>query len=362
MRAVIIPAYQPDENLITIINQLWEAGITMIVVDDGSGREYASIFEQVSDVCVLLHHLQNKGKGSAIKTALDYIKQEMWDCTVVGIMDADGQHLTEDMIKLLKVAESCENTLVLGVREIGEKMPFRSRVGNQITRDIFQKLTGTAVSDTQTGLRAFSSNLIPGMLSVEGQRYEYEMNVLIMCARENIPIKQTEIHTIYRDRENTSSHFHPFLDSLRIYKNLIKFSLSSFSSFVLDYFLFSILMVFLPHTAMPVLFANVTARLTSACYNYSVNRRFVFHAQRRVETAASYICLAAAILLLNNIILEILVQSLQIPVLSAKLLTEGLLFVFSWLVQRHIIFRKKGVFLEDKGINIYEKAILVDNR
>lgn len=360
MRAVIIPAYEPDEGLLTIVNQLWEAEITMIVVDDGSGMEYDSIFEAISDVAILLHHPQNAGKGAAIKTALDYIQKEMWDCTVVGIMDADGQHLTEDMIKLLQAAEVSENTLVLGVREVGKKMPVRSRIGNQITRAVFQAFTGTAVSDTQTGLRAFSASLIPQMMEVEGQRYEYEMNVLVMCVKERVPIRQVEIHTLYRDRANTTSHFRPLADSFRIYQNLIKFSLSSLSSFVLDYLLFGLLMGILPHTAVPILCANVGARLVSAVYNYGMNCRFVFRTEKRFGTAVSYIGLAAAILVMNNVILEVLSQGLHLSVYPAKLLTEMLLFLISWLVQRNMIFKKAALSLENKGGRGYEKVILAD--
>lgn len=302
MPVVIIPAYRPDEMLVRITDRLWEYGCRIIVVDDGSGEEYRPVFNKVKDICVVLEHLENRGKGAAIKTALAYIKEkisqsdtfmrmrweevETWDNDVIGIMDCDGQHLPEDMMKLLAFAGTHRKALVLGVRNVGKEMPLKSRLGNQITRTVFRLVSGVKVSDTQTGLRAFGSKLIPKLLSVEGERYEYEMNVLMDFAKMGIPIEEVPIHTIYRDRENSTSHFRVIRDSVRVYGDILKFALSSLSSFILDYALFFLLMLFLPHTVFYTFLANITARIVSAFYNYSMNCRFVFYMNKRVSTAA----------------------------------------------------------------------------
>lgn len=181
MAVVIIPAFQPDQTVIGLVDQLWTLGYRVIIVDDGSDAEHQKVLDQVSDVAILLHHPVNRGKGAAIKTALSYIQKEMWDCDVVGIMDCDGQHLVKDMKKVLECTEHHREALVLGVRTL-EKMPWKSRIGNRITREIFHLLSGVKVSDTQTGLRAFSSDLINTMRMVEGKRYEYETNVLLATA------------------------------------------------------------------------------------------------------------------------------------------------------------------------------------
>ena len=134
--------------------------------------------------------------------------------------------------------------------------------------------------------------------------------------------------------------FRSFRDSARIYKDIIKFSLSSLSSFVLDYILFTAIMLIVPHTAGWVLGANVSARVISAMYNYSMNCRFVFREKRRLGTALQYFALAGFILIMNNLILEFFTQILDMSVYPAKLLTECMLFVMSWLIQNFIIFRK----------------------
>ena len=341
MSVVIIPAYKPDDILATITEQLWAYGCRIIVVDDGSGEEYQSVFDHIRDICVILHHPENRGKGAAIKTALSYVKEEMWESNLIGVMDCDGQHLTEDMMKLLEYSGTHRNAMVLGVREVGKDMPLKSRLGNQITRTVFRLASGVKVSDTQTGLRAFSSELLQKLLSIEGERYEYEMNVLMVLAKARIPIEEVPIHTIYRDENNSTSHFRAVWDSIRIYKDILKFTLSSFSSFILDYLLFSMLMIFLPHTAAIVLAANILARVVSAFYNYSMNCRFVFHTSKKASTAIEYFGLAGFILVMNNLILEVLVQFLGISVYPAKLLTEYVLFILSWLIQNRVIFKSR---------------------
>lgn len=341
MAVVIIPAFCPDRTLISITEQLWSFGYGIIVVDDGSGKDYQKIFEAVSDIAIILHHSENFGKGAAIKTALTYIKNEIWDSEVIGVMDADGQHSVKDMRRVLEFAGNHRKSLVLGVRTVGKDMPLKSRIGNRMTRMIFRFVSGVNVSDTQTGLRAFTSDMVTRLLSVEGKRYEYEMNVLIETAEKNIPILEVPVDTIYHDRNNSCSHFRVFEDSFRIYKDMLKFTLSSFSSFLLDYVLFVVFMLVFPHTAVFVLLANVSARIISAFYNYSVNCRLVFHTGRRIETAAEYFLLAVFILAMNSLMLNAFVQILHFSVYPAKILTECILFLMSWLVQKKIIFKKR---------------------
>ena len=262
----------------------WELENQIILVDDGSDKKYERLFWELGEKCIVLHHEENRGKGEAIKTALKYIKEELWECRVVGIMDADGQHLPDDMEKLLMKAAAEPMALNVGSRTIDRNVPWKSRMGNLITRRIFRMKTGVEVSDTQTGLRAFSTRLLDFMLDIEGERYEYEMNVLVTCAKANIPIIEVPIETIYHDKGNSCSHFRKVRDSVRIYRQLLKFSFVSFSSFLLD-----------------------------------------------------YVMLAGLILVLNNILLQIF-MAVYIPLYPAKILTECTLFLISWLIQKKLIF------------------------
>lgn len=338
---VIIPAYNPEENLNNIVNRIWELGNQVIVVDDGSDKSKEDIFCQLSETAIVLHHEKNKGKGAAIKTALRYIKENLWDCNVVGVMDADGQHLPDDMERLLMKAINKKNIMVLGVRNIGKDMPLKSRIGNLITRYVLNILGGVRVSDTQTGLRAFSSNLIDELLQVEGTRYEYETNVLLCCVKSGVSITEMTIKTIYHDKKNSCSHFHVFRDSFRIYRDILKFSMFSLSSFFLDYILFCIMMIFFTPASLHVFVANILARIISGSYNYLMNCKFVFHSRANTKTAMQYLLLAVCILAVNSIFLQTYTVLFHIPVFGAKILTEISLFIFSFLVQRKMIFQNK---------------------
>lgn len=337
--AVLIPAYQPDPILKELTAKLHSYHFQIVIVDDGSGASYQGLFRQLEKQCTVLHHKVNSGKGEAIRTGLRFLAEEMTDCSVVGVMDADGQHLPEDMRRVLVCASMHPHALVLGCRDTAQ-MPLRSRIGNRLTREIFYHLYHLKVTDTQTGMRAFSRSLIPLFISVDGSRYEYEMNMLAEAARQKIPVKEVLIHTIYRDPHNSTSHFHVIRDSFLIYKKLFLFSLSSLSGFVIDYSLFAILTLMLPKTSACLLTANVTARGISGFCNYHMNCRLVFHQEEKASTAWQYFLLASGILILNNIVLTAYTQALHIPVYPAKLLTEITLFLFSLAVQNNLIFRK----------------------
>ena len=332
----LIPAYEPNQVLMDLILQLKEKEFEIIVVDDGSGAEYAALFEKASVYATILTHAENKGKGSALKTGLFYIYQYYEEDCVVITVDADGQHDIEDVIKICENVQQYPDALVIGSRQFNEKVPLRSQFGNTVTRMVYRLSTGLNVQDTQTGLRAFHADRIPELLAISGERYEYEMNVLLEFARRQIPIQEIGIRTIYVDG-NTTSHFKALRDSYRIYKEIIKFSAASFCGFLVDYAMYSALFLITRNLR----FANITARVVSAAVNYNLNRKFVFKKEENaVASAVQYFLLAVVILAGNTVVLEFQVNFLGIHQMIAKILTECIFFTLSWLVQKCIIFRR----------------------
>ena len=350
---VVIPAYKPDERLWRLAGEVLEQGYRLIVVDDGGGADYLPIFEGLDPRVILLRHPENRGKGAAIKTGLAHLQDLVGDFDpnqppLVGIMDADGQHLTSDMARVFEGAAQNPHKLTLGVRVVGKEMPFRSRFGNSLTRSVFKLLTGAKVSDTQTGLRAFSVALIPEMLSVEGERYEYEMAVLTRVAHRHIGFHEVPIATLYEDRENSTSHFHVIRDSVRIYATLLKFAGSSFLSFLVDYGLFNLFVFLLSLVSIPFVdvyylaIANVAARIFSGCFNYYLNCRYVFGRKPTWQTAGQYFLLALVVLAVNTGILYLWNMIPGMPVAICKLLTEICVFFGNYVVQKKFIFKKKS--------------------
>lgn len=334
----VIPAYEPDEKMLAVIDDISSlTDFHIIVINDGSGKDKLPIFAEAAKKAIVLTHEVNKGKGRGIKTALEYIKEHEADTVGIVIADADGQHKVEDIIRVAEALKSSPDKLIMGCRRFSGKIPLRSKLGNNITKFVFSFAAGVKVSDTQTGLRGFSSKLIPFMLSVNGDRYEFEMNMLLECAREGIRFYEVPIETVYLGK-NESSHFNPIKDSWRIYKDILKFSCSSLLSFCVDYIFYSIFAMI----SGSVAFSNICARVISSVFNFSMNKKFVFKNKDRIaKTAAKYFLLAAFILAANTIMLELCVKYLIHNKYISKILIEVLLFFISWAAQKSFVFRKR---------------------
>lgn len=334
----VIPAYEPDEKMLAVIDDISSlTDFHIIVINDGSGKDKLPIFAEAAKKAIVLTHEVNKGKGRGIKTALEYIKEHEADTVGIVIADADGQHKVEDIIRVSEALKSSPDKLIMGCRRFSGKIPLRSKFGNNITKFVFSFAAGVKVSDTQTGLRGFSSKLIPFMLSVSGDRYEFEMNMLLECAREGIRFYEVPIETVYLGK-NESSHFNPIKDSWRIYKDILKFSCSSLLSFCVDYIFYSIFAMI----SGSVAFSNICARVISSVFNFSMNKKFVFKNKDRIaKTAAKYFLLAALILAANTIMLELCVKYLIHNKYISKILIEVLLFFISWAAQKSFVFRKR---------------------
>ncbi|MDO3412511.1 bifunctional glycosyltransferase family 2/GtrA family protein [Saccharibacillus sp. CPCC 101409] len=335
---ILIPSYEPDVRLLNLIVELQKYGLgPIVVVDDGSGPAYRGLFETAEAYgCTVLTHEVNLGKGRALKTGFRHIKQSGVFEPIV-CADSDGQHLPRDIQRVvLAIRNRQEAGIVLGSRKFSGKVPLRSRFGNSVTRGVFAVATGSKVHDTQTGLRGFSYSMLDWLCSIPGDRFEYEMNMLLTARREGYPISEVFIETVYLE-ENKSSHFRPLIDSFRIYLPILTFGASSAASALID---FTLLFVFQALTNNLFL-SVVLARLCSSVFNYSVNRKYVFGGTESSKIRRSlpkYFSLVALVLMMNYGLLYFYNETLIIPLVIAKLLTEASIFVFSFWAQRRFVY------------------------
>ncbi|MCC8356764.1 MAG: bifunctional glycosyltransferase family 2/GtrA family protein [Oscillospiraceae bacterium] len=334
----LIPAYEPGPELPELVHQARRAGLEPVVVDDGSGEAWRETFAQLRENAAVITHERNRGKGRAIKTGLAYIRENFAGSYVVVTLDADGQHNIGDALRVCQAAQEQPDALILGSRTLNRKdVPRRSRFGNAVTCLVYRLVTGLSIQDTQTGLRAFSSQLLPELAQIAGERYEYEMRVLLHCARRRIPVRELPIQTIYIDN-NAASHFSTVKDSCRVYGEILKFSASSFTGFLVDFGLFSLLVSLTGRLTV----SNVCARAVSASVNFTINRTLVFKSKEKLLSAAlQYFAMAAAILLANTLLLRLLADGLGLNRYIAKLGVELAMFSVSYFVQRKVIFRRR---------------------
>jgi glycosyltransferase involved in cell wall biosynthesis len=332
---VVIPAYQPDEKLRRLVVSLREqTDYDIVIVNDGSDKNCRPIFDSLEPYAKILHHTVNRGKGAALKTAFSYIYEQYPVDEGIVTIDADGQHLPGDIIRVCKAWEKTPEQLVLGSREFTGNVPFKSRAGNAITRFVFAISTGVKVFDTQTGLRAFGVFRIPMMLEMKGDRYEYEINVLLYATKHRIPIQEVKIATVYIEN-NKSSHFNPVRDAWRIYKMILMFVASSLIAMLIDYaavLIFSAVTKGLPQS---LLISVVAARVISSLANYFINCKLVFE-HRCIGSIVRYYLLVAGILAINYLMMFLITK--LIPIAVGKIIVELLLYPLSFYVQRKYVF------------------------
>ena len=334
---VMIPAYEPNEKLLLLIDEIGQnSNYRILIVNDGSAEGCRSIFQQAENKgCIVLSHETNEGKGAALKTAFSYIMDHLPDEDGVVCADCDGQHKWEDIQRITEALPTHQNTILLGSREFVGKVPLKSLIGNKITRSVFSFVSGYKINDTQTGLRGFSVDMLPWLLQVNGKRYEYEMNQLLEAKSAGYMVSSIPIQTIY-ENNNNGSHFHPVYDSIRIYLPILKFCFSSLSCGIIDLLLFFILNWLTGNLIMSV----IGARMISSFGNYLLNKKLVFKAKQyfHSKTIIKYYGLAVIILVGNFLMLEFFTHTSNLSLFTSKIFTEGILFMVSYYTQRHFIF------------------------
>ncbi len=298
----IIPAYEPPHSFIDYAKNLLKEIPNLIVVNDGSEQTYQEIFDEIAKIegCTLLSYPENHGKGYALKTAFEYCKQNFDSSFVFVTADCDGQHLIKDLLNVCKSAFNNPQALLLGARDFyAPNVPKRSKNGNIQTRRLFRFLYGMKLKDTQTGLRAFSYNLLDLLCKIKGERFEYEMNMLIQVNKKNIKIEETDITTVYEpkpDDVEKVSHYKTFTDSMRVLgvllKNLGWYFVSSVLSSVLDvvaFYLFTRFVFTGQNIALHSFLATISARVLSSILNFTFNYKFVFNGKSKKSIFKYYI-------------------------------------------------------------------------
>lgn len=347
---IIIPSLNPDNKLKKTVEGMLNTGFShILLIDDGSDSEHKKYFPEENESITVLTHKTNLGKGAALKTAFNYILDNVPDACGVITVDGDGQHTPEDTLKCADELEKKNGAVILGCRDFsGKDVPKRSRFGNKTTSFVFKLLCGISVSDTQTGLRAFPRSVLSELIKIKGERFEYETNMLLVLSRKGISFKEVKISTVYLE-ENASSHFRPIRDSIRIYHFILSFFMSSAISTVIDIVLFYILSRILSDAlgTATVLAATVPARAVSSFTNYIINKQKVFNSEKIENSVLKYYALAIPQMLVSALIVTILKSIFTAGSFVStiiKMIVDTILFFISYRIQNCWVFtdrRKK---------------------
>lgn len=346
---VLIPALKPSEKLLEVIAALTADSRVrrLILVNDGSPPEFDPVFSKAAEDAkvLLLKHAVNLGKGAALRTGMNqflYLEGAAEDVLVTA--DADGQHLPDDILAVGAKAMATPGELVLGSRAFAGEVPLRSRFGNSLTQWVFRLVIGRKVPDTQTGLRAIPVALMPLLLRLRTNGYDFETEMLVVAAREKVKISSVPIATVYIEN-NRGSHFNPLLDSMRIYFVFVRFLSSSFLTAIIDYLAFTTVLLL----GGAISWGIVTGRLLAGTANFVINKELVFRSRAPFWRALlGYAALVAALGAVAYAFISLLVTRLHWNPFVAKVAVEGLLLLGSFVLQRDIVFSNKLINTSDE--------------
>jgi glycosyltransferase involved in cell wall biosynthesis len=347
---IIIPAYQPGQELVKLIEELvFDPQQKIIVVDDGSTGRSRDIFDHLSrhsKQVEILHHAVNLGKGQALKTAFNhFLVRYATDHPGVVTADADGQHVTEDILQVCSALEKHPQAICLGSRILDADVPFKRRVGNKLTIQIFKLVTGVRLMDTQTGLRGIPTAFLSELLHSAETGYDFELDMLIRAARQGFQFLEIPIQTIYMEG-NRGSHFNYFRDSFKIYFVFLRFSMLSLATAAIDYLVFVIAFWFLHN----ILIGIILARLVAGTFQFTLGKIWVFKSSNKaIGEVVKYIALVFGLMVLSYGLITPMVTYLNLSPYISKVIAEGSIFLLSFAAQNILVYNSRSI--QDKNTN-----------
>jgi len=224
--SVVIPVFNEEVTIGNVVTRtkktLEQLGLSyeILVVDDGSVDKSAHVAQKLGAHVLKEAH---QGKGFALRSGFRHAKGEL-----VVTLDADGSHQPEEIPLVLRYLREDKADFVVGSRFFNSeanktKIPKINRAGNRMFNGLIGHLTGTKISDSQSGFRAIRSSLIKRMkLSSHG--YEVESEMLVKALRMGARVAETPISFV--QRTVGTSKLDPIRDGARILYAIIASYLS----------------------------------------------------------------------------------------------------------------------------------------
>ncbi|MBI4341805.1 MAG: glycosyltransferase family 2 protein [Candidatus Omnitrophica bacterium] len=206
---VIIPAFNAARTIGPLIRQIKPQGLAPVVIDDGSQDRTAAVAS--AEGALVISHLRNEGKGTALRTGFQYALRSSFDGVVT--MDSDGQHDPGEIASLIRAGEVQHAGIVLGNRMAnGAAMPRGRRVTNALMSSIISAMARQAIPDSQCGFRFIRREVLQAV-PLRAQRFEIETELLLGATAQRWKIVSVPVRSIYPAAHR--SHIHPVWDGLR---------------------------------------------------------------------------------------------------------------------------------------------------
>jgi glycosyltransferase involved in cell wall biosynthesis len=214
---VLIPAYNAQWTLGSVLKTIEPLKIDALVVDDGSSDETGRVASEHG--VQLLKHPLNLGKGSALRTGFQWILRR--DYQVVITLDADGQHDPADIPFLLNIFQNVKPDILIASRaaEFG-KMTFLRRFWNRLGVKAVARLCHSDITDSQSGFRLIRRGVLE-KVDLTTSRFETELELLIKACKKGFRVLSVPINTQKVDG-TASSHFRPVIDTWMVCKLFLR--------------------------------------------------------------------------------------------------------------------------------------------
>lgn len=343
---IIVPAYNPEiDSMLDFLAKMKDTFNNVVIVNDGGGKELHDFFQGLKDEGYdVISHSVRLGKGRALKSAINHALEKYPDTIGVITTHCNGVYSVRNLKRVAEEMRKDPHSLIIGSRNFDEKeMSWINKIHAKLTRSIFSAFVGVNISDSQSGLRAFGRSVMMEMLQVNGEKYDYETNMIIHCKEEGIKIVETPITTIGTVSE-AFRHYDPIVDSIGIYKIFFKFVITALSSFFIDISLFSLFVLVLPEIHIGIItrivVATVIARIISSLYNFLVNSRVVFKKKESTSTIIKYYLLVVVQMFVSAFAVSNIFDMLGINATFLKLMVDTVIFLVNFYIQREWIFRK----------------------
>lgn len=212
---VIIPTYNESGEIARLVKEIKLQNLDVLVIDDGSSDNTAQLAE--NNGAAVLRNRINQGKGASLIKGFDYALRGDYDTVIT--MDGDGQHLPQDILFFLRLAEYSDSAIIIGNRMKNSKnMPFSRLMTNRFMSWFLSRLSRQKIPDTQCGFRLIKKEVLK-KLNLTTHKYETESEILIKGARLGFKIESVPIKTVY---SNEKSQINPFIDTLRFVRFIIR--------------------------------------------------------------------------------------------------------------------------------------------
>jgi len=213
---VAVPAYMEEKRIGAVVRAVLRYADSVVVVDDGSGDRSAAEAEEAG--AVVLRHPENRGKGAAVETALEWAAAKGFECAIT--MDGDGQHAASDIPKFVDLFRRERPAAIVGNRmDDPAGMPFVRRMTNRYMSWLLSRRMGQRVPDTQNGFRLYRADVIP-LVACDTKRFAAESEILIKLSLAGHRIASVPTEVIYRDEK---SKIRPFRDAMRFWAMLRRY-------------------------------------------------------------------------------------------------------------------------------------------